>query len=44
MVSFFLTRIKARLFDCPAITLVTVPTELFAVTHMSLLLDCHECL
>jgi len=31
------------LLGCPAGTTVTVPTELSAVTHMSLFLDCHEC-
>jgi hypothetical protein len=41
---YLLPRFMARLFGCPAITLVTVPTELSAVTHMRLFLDCHECL
>ena len=35
---------RAQLFSCPTTTQVTVLTELFGVTHMSLFLDCHECL
>jgi hypothetical protein len=41
---YHLQRFIARLSGCPAITIVTAPTELSGVTHMSLFLDCHECL
>jgi len=37
-------RHSARLFDCLVIILVSIPTELSAVTHMSLFLHFHECL
>ena len=40
---YHLQRFIARLLGCPAITLVTVPTELSAVTHINLFLDCHKC-
>jgi len=41
---YLVQRFIARLLGCPAITPVTVPTELSAVTHVSLFLECHECL
>jgi hypothetical protein len=41
---YLLPRFIAPLLGYPAITLVTVPTELSAVTHISLFLGCHECL
>jgi hypothetical protein len=40
---YLLPRFIARLLGCPAFILVTVLTELSAVTYISLFLDCHKC-
>jgi hypothetical protein len=40
---YLLPRFIARLLGFPTIIIFTVPSELSAVTHMSLFLDCREC-